>query len=146
MNMIELFCATQNTGDYLSTSEEALEPNLEILTSKEPVDLSVKFNKARIKAQQRKPNRYFQPSKPVSLYFSAMPLVNYYTITPNGSDSKYVHNIEVDDDNSRIGVYLQAGLKFTLSDRLQLKRVFLIPNLVKVLVSKFEQIRWWFVV
>lgn len=113
--------ATQNTGDYLSTSEEALEPNLEILTSKEPVDLSVKFNKARIKAQQRKPNRYFQPSKPVSLYFSAMPLVNYYTITPNGSDSKYVHNIEVDDDNSRIGVYLQAGLKFTLSDRLQLK-------------------------
>jgi hypothetical protein len=41
--------ATQNTGDYLSTSEEALEPNLEILASKEPVDLSVKFNKARIK-------------------------------------------------------------------------------------------------
>ncbi|MDI9862493.1 outer membrane beta-barrel protein [Flectobacillus roseus] len=113
--------ATQNTGDYLSTSEEALEPNLEILASKEPVDLSVKFNKARIKTQQRKPNRYFQPSKPVSLYFSAMPLVNYYTITPNGSDSKYVHNIQVDDDNSRLGVYLQAGLKFTLSDKLQLK-------------------------
>lgn len=113
--------ATQNTGDYLSTSEEALEPNLEILASKEPVDLSVKFNKARIRTQQRKPNRYFQPSKPVSLYFSAMPLVNYYTITPNGSDSKYVHNIVVDDDNSRLGVYLQAGLKFTLSDRLQLK-------------------------
>ena len=113
--------ATQNTGDYLSTSEEALEPNLEILASKEPVDLSVKFNKARIKTLQRKPNRYFQPSKPVSLYFSAMPLVNYYTITPNGSDSKYVHSIQVDDDNSRIGVYLQAGLKFTLSDKLQLK-------------------------
>ena len=113
--------ATQNTGDYLSTSEEALEPNLEILASKEPIDLSVKFNKARIKTQQRKPNRYFQPSKPVSLYFSAMPLVNYYTITPNGSDSKYVHNIQVDDDNSRLGVYLQAGLKFTLSDKLQLK-------------------------
>ncbi|MFY7829567.1 MAG: hypothetical protein ACOVQ4_20710, partial [Flectobacillus sp.] len=113
--------ATQNTGDYLSTSEEALEPNLEILASKEPADLSVKFNKARIKTQQRKPNRYFQPSKPVSLYFSAMPLVNYYTITPNGSDSKYVHNIQVDDDNSRLGVYLQAGLKFTLSDKLQLK-------------------------
>lgn len=47
-----------------------------------------------------------------------MPLLNYYTITPNDNDANYVHSIAVNnDDDDRLGFYTQAGVIFTLSDR-----------------------------
>jgi hypothetical protein len=64
---------------------------------------------------------YFKEKKPLEFYASAMPLLNYYTITPNGNDANFVHNISVNDDGNRIGFYTQAGLVFTLSDRLKLR-------------------------
>lgn len=64
---------------------------------------------------------YFKEKKPLEFYASAMPLLNYYTITPNGNDANFVHNISVNDDGDRVGFYTQAGLVFTLSDRLKLR-------------------------
>ena len=64
---------------------------------------------------------YFKEKKPLEFYASAMPLLNYYTITPNGNDANYVHNISVNDDGDRVGFYTQAGLVFTLSDRIKLR-------------------------
>ena len=64
---------------------------------------------------------YFKEKKPLEFYFSAMPLLNYYTITPNGNDANFVHSISVNDDGDRIGFYTQAGLVFTLSDRFKLR-------------------------
>lgn len=64
---------------------------------------------------------YFKEKKPLEFYASAMPLLNYYTITPNGNDANFVHNISVNDDGNRVGFYTQAGLIFTLSDRFKLR-------------------------
>ena len=50
-----------------------------------------------------------------------MPLLNYYTITPNGNDANYVHNISVNNEDDRLGFYTQAGVIFTLSDRFKLR-------------------------
>ena len=50
-----------------------------------------------------------------------MPLLNYYTITPNGNDANFVHSISVNNDDNRLGFYTQAGLVFTLSDRFKLR-------------------------
>jgi hypothetical protein len=50
-----------------------------------------------------------------------MPLLNYYTITPNGNDANYVHSIAVNNDDDRLGFYTQAGAIFTLSDRFKLR-------------------------
>ena len=64
---------------------------------------------------------YFKERKPLEFYVSAMPLLNYYTITPNGNDANFVHNISVNDDGDRVGFYTQAGLVFTLSNRFKLR-------------------------
>ena len=64
---------------------------------------------------------YFKEKKPLEFYASAMPLLNYYTITPNGNDANFVHNISVNDEGDRVGFYTQAGLVFTLSDKFKLR-------------------------
>lgn len=65
-------------------------------------------------------DNYFKERKPLEIYASMMPLLNYYTITPNGNDANYVHNIAVSNDN-RLGFFTQAGLLFTISDRFKLR-------------------------
>jgi hypothetical protein len=68
-----------------------------------------------------KKDDYFKERKPLEMYASVMPLLNYYTITPNGNDANYVHSIAVNNDEDRLGFYTQAGLVFTLSDRFKLR-------------------------
>lgn len=96
--------------------------NLSILDSKSYGLLANHFKMAKLKfVTVPKEEVYFKERKPLEFYASAMPLLNYYTITPNGNDANYVHNISVNDDGDRIGFYTQAGLVFTLSDRLKLR-------------------------
>ncbi len=68
-----------------------------------------------------KKDDYFKERKPLEIYASVMPLLNYYTITPNGNDANYVHSIAVNNDENRLGFYTQAGAIFTLSDRFKLR-------------------------
>ena len=68
-----------------------------------------------------KKDDYFKERKPLEIYASVMPLLNYYTITPNGNDANYVHSIAVNNDDNRLGFYTQAGVIFTLSDRFKLR-------------------------
>jgi hypothetical protein len=68
-----------------------------------------------------KKDDYFKERKPLEIYASVMPLLNYYTITPNGNDANYVHSIAVNNDDDRLGFYTQAGAIFTLSDRFKLR-------------------------
>ncbi|MBB6002096.1 hypothetical protein [Arcicella rosea] len=79
------------------------------------------FRTPKIKYRGPKPTVYFKESKPVEWYVSAMPLINYYTITANGNDANYVHKIAVNDEADRLGFYTQAGLVFTLSDKFKLR-------------------------
>ncbi|MEA5401888.1 hypothetical protein VB776_03100 [Arcicella sp. DC2W] len=79
------------------------------------------FRTPKIRYRGPKPTVYFKESKPVEWYVSAMPLINYYTITANGNDANYVHKIAVNDEADRLGFYTQAGLVFTLSDRFKLR-------------------------
>jgi hypothetical protein len=71
-----------------------------------------------------KKDEYFKERKPLEIYASVMPLLNYYTITPNGNDANYVHSIAVNNDDDRLGFYTQAGVIFTLSDRFKLRTGF----------------------
>lgn len=68
-----------------------------------------------------KKDDYFKERKPLEIYASVMPLLNYYTITPNGNDANFVHSIVVNNDDNRLGFYTQAGLVFMLSDRFKLR-------------------------
>jgi hypothetical protein len=68
-----------------------------------------------------KKDDYFKERKPLEMYASVMPLLNYYTITPNGNDANFVHSIAVNGDEDRLGFYTQAGLVFTLSDKFKLR-------------------------
>ena len=68
-----------------------------------------------------KKDDYFKERKPLEIYASVMPLLNYYTITPNGNDANYVHSISVNNDDDRLGFYTQAGVIFTLSDKFKLR-------------------------
>ena len=68
-----------------------------------------------------KKDDYFKERKPLEIYASVMPLLNYYTITPNGNDANYVHSISVNNEDNRLGFYTQAGLVFTLSERFKLR-------------------------
>lgn len=79
------------------------------------------FRTPKIKYRGPKPTIYFKESKPVEWYVSAMPLINYYTITANGNDANFVHKIAVNDEADRLGFYTQAGLVFTLSDKFKLR-------------------------
>jgi hypothetical protein len=94
---------------------------LSTLQSKEIHPYLNHFKSPKIRYRGPKPTVYYKEPKPVEFYASAMPLINYYTITPNGDDANYVHKIMVNDDADRLGVYAQAGLVFTLSDRLKLR-------------------------
>ena len=94
---------------------------LSTLQSKEIHPYLNHFKSPKIRYRGPKPTVYYKEPKPVEFYASAMPLINYYTITPNGNDANYVHKIVVNDDADRLGVYAQAGLVFTLSDRLKLR-------------------------
>ncbi len=68
-----------------------------------------------------KKDDYFKERKPLEIYASVMPLLNYYTITPNGNEANYVHSISINNDDDRLGFYTQAGVIFTLSDRFKLR-------------------------
>jgi hypothetical protein len=68
-----------------------------------------------------KKDDYFKERKPLEMYASVMPLLNYYTITPNGNDANYVHSIAVNNDDDRLGFYTQAGVIFTLSNKFKLR-------------------------
>lgn len=96
--------------------------NLSILEAKSYGLLTNHFKTVKLKlVTVPKEEVYFKERKPLEFYASAMPLLNYYTITPNGNDANYVHNISVNDDGDRVGFYTQAGLVFTLSDRFKLR-------------------------
>jgi hypothetical protein len=96
--------------------------NLSILNAKSYGLLANHFKTAKLKfVTVPKEEAYFKERKPLEFYASAMPLLNYYTITPNGNDANYVHTISVNDDGDRVGFYTQAGLVFTLSDRFKLR-------------------------
>jgi hypothetical protein len=96
--------------------------NLSILNTKSYGLLANHFKTAKLKfVTIPKEEPYFKEKKPLEFYASAMPLLNYYTITPNGNDANFVHNISVNDDGDRVGFYTQAGLVFTLSDRFKLR-------------------------
>ena len=69
----------------------------------------------------RKKDDYFKEKKPLEVYASIMPLLNYYTITPNGNNANYVHSIAVNNDEDRLGFYTQAGVIFKLSDKFKLR-------------------------
>lgn len=68
-----------------------------------------------------KEDEYYKESQPIDVYMSVMPLMNYYTITPEGNEANYVHNIVINNDADRLGFYTQAGAIFTLSDRFKLR-------------------------
>ncbi|MDZ7898751.1 MAG: hypothetical protein U5N85_12130 [Arcicella sp.] len=96
--------------------------NLSILDTKSYGLLANHFKVAKLKfVTIPKEEPYFKERKPLEFYASAMPLLNYYTITPNGNDANFVHTISVNNDGDRIGFYTQAGLVFTLSDRVKLR-------------------------
>ena len=96
--------------------------NLSILESKSYELFSNHFKTTKLNfVTVPKEEVYFKEKKPLEFYASAMPLLNYYTITPNGNDANYVHNISVNDDGDRVGFYTQAGLVFTLSDKFKLR-------------------------
>ena len=100
-----------NTGFSLTT-----------LDSKDYSLLSNSFRKLKLKnVLMPKVEEYYKESKPIDMYFSVMPLLNYYTITPNGNDANYVHGIAVNDDGDRLGFYTQGGVIFTLSDKFKLR-------------------------
>ena len=105
-----------------SPSVVAGKVNLSILDKKSYALLTNHFKTAKLKfVTVQKEEPYFKERKTLEFYASAMPLLNYYTITPNGNDANFVHNISVNDDGDRVGFYTQAGLVFTLSDRFKLR-------------------------
>ena len=92
------------------------------LDSKNYSLLSNHFKTPRIKfVIASKKDDYFKERKPLEIYASVMPLLSYYTITPNGNDANYVHSISVNNDDDRLGFYMQAGLVFTLSNRFKFR-------------------------
>ena len=96
--------------------------NLKFLDSKPYSLVSNRFKTLGIKfIIAPKKDEYFKERKPREIYASVMPLLNYYTITPNGDDANFVHSIAVNNDQDRLGFYSQAGLIFTLSDRFKLR-------------------------
>jgi hypothetical protein len=111
-NKSPLFNVINNNQGFLLT----------VLDSKDYSLLSNDFRKLKLKyVTLPKEEKYFKEIKPIDLYFSVMPLLNYYTITPNGNDANYVHGIAVNDDGDRLGFYTQSGVIFTLSDRFKLR-------------------------
>lgn len=110
-----------NTNIQVIESAESRFKMLTALNSKDYHPFTNHFRTPRIKYRGPKPTIYFKETKPVEWYLSAMPLINYYTITANGNDANYVHKIAVNDDADRLGFYTQAGLVFTLSDRFKLR-------------------------
>jgi hypothetical protein len=68
-----------------------------------------------------KEDEYFKESQPIDVYMSVMPLMNYYTITPEGNEANYIHNIVINNDADRLGFYTQAGAIFTLSEKFKLR-------------------------
>jgi hypothetical protein len=108
----------------LNSSQNVIEQktNWSILDSKSYGLLTNHFKNPKIKfITVPKEEPYFKERKPLEFYASAMPLLNYYTITPNGNDANFVHTIAVNDDADRVGFHTQAGLVFTLSDRVKLR-------------------------
>ena len=103
-----------------NTNATAIERSLTSLQSK-PYQLLVShFAKTKIRFKGPKPAIYYKVKHPAELYVSAMPLVNYYTITPNETDDNYVHGVTV-NDGGRVGIYAQGGLRFTLSEKIKLR-------------------------
>lgn len=114
---------SQTEATVTSTLKFVERKNILSILDTKPYELLVNhFKTAKIKfVTVPKEEVYYKEKKPLEFYASAMPLLNYYTITPNGNDANYVHNISVNDDGDRVGFYTQAGLVFTLSDRIKLR-------------------------
>ncbi len=113
---------SKNESNYSNTNIVEKKINLSIVQAKSYGLLTNHFKTVKLKfVTVPKEEVYYKERKPLEFYASAMPLLNYYTITPNGNDANFVHNISVNDDGDRVGFYTQAGLVFTLSDRLKLR-------------------------
>ncbi len=114
-----------SVSNVFSYKENASVLNKNFLTSLDSKSYSLLrnyFKTPKIKfAVAPKKDDYFKERKPMDLYVSVMPLLNYYTITPNGNDANYVHGIAVNNDDDRLGFYTQAGVIFTLSDKFKLR-------------------------
>ena len=114
-----------NTSNVLVSKESISVLNKNFLTTLDAKSYSLlrnHFKTPRIKfVVAPKKDDYYKERKPLEIYASVMPLLNYYTITPNGNDANYVHSISVNNDEDRLGFYTQAGLVFTLSDRFKLR-------------------------
>jgi hypothetical protein len=108
-----------------SNKESILVLNKNVLTTLELKNYSLlknHFKTPRLKfVVAPKKDEYFKERKPLEIYASVMPLLNYYTITPNGNNANYVHSIAVNNDDDRLGFYTQAGAIFTLSERFKLR-------------------------
>jgi hypothetical protein len=114
-----------NVSSVFSNKEQVSGLNKNYLTSLDSKSYSLlrnHFKTPRLKfVAVAKKDDYFKERKPLEIYASVMPLLNYYTITPNGNDANYVHSIAVNNDDDRLGFYTQAGVIFTLSDKFKLR-------------------------
>lgn len=115
----------QSVSSVFSQKEKVTVLNKNYLTLIEPKPYNLLRNyfktpKLKFVVAQKKED-YFKERKPLEMYASVMPLLNYYTITPNGNDANYVHSIAVNNDDDRLGFYTQAGVIFTLSDKFKLR-------------------------
>lgn len=97
-----------------------IEHSLVSLKSKPYQLFTSHFAKTKIRFKGPKPSVYFKIKQPAELYVSVMPLVNYYTVTPNEADNNYVHGVTI-NDGGRIGVYAQGGLRFSVSEKIKVR-------------------------
>jgi hypothetical protein len=104
-----------------SISQEKKNP-VTALNSKQYHLLNSQFKTPKLKPiVEPKEDEYYKESQPIDVYMSVMPLMNYYTITPEGNEANYVHNIVINNDADRLGFYTQAGAIFTLSEKFKLR-------------------------
>lgn len=116
---------TQSVSSVFFTKEQVLGLNKNYLTLIDSKSCNLPSNHFKtpklMSVAAPKRDDYFKERKPLEMYISMMPLLNYYTITPNGNDANYVHSIAVNNDDDRLGFYTQAGVVFTLTNKLKLR-------------------------
>lgn len=139
LNLLSLNNSKENKQETISNNSSNYQSVLRVFSTKEQVSilsenyltfldlksyrlLGNHFKTPKIKfVPAPKKDDYFKERKPLEMYASVMPLLNYYTITPNGNEANYVHSISVNNDDNRLGFYTQAGVIFTLSDKFKLR-------------------------
>jgi hypothetical protein len=121
----EIITENSSVSSVFSNKEQVSVLNKNFLTSLDSKSYSLlrnHFKTPKLKfVIAPKKDDYFKERKPLEIYASVMPLLNYYTITPNGNDANFVHSIAVNNDDDRLGFYTQAGVIFTLSDKFNLR-------------------------